>query len=390
MKKIVTIVLIFLLLPISVLAQNASQLMSEANRLFESGEYKQAKEKFSDVYLEYGYKEANEKVDACIDCLNLLSKALSFEREGDYPSAIDSYQSVLGINSKDPNVSNYITSCKQKQYKSLIEETRQLYREGKYEDAKLKLQQYSQASGQTDENLLKSITECQLWSSEANNACASKNYLSAKTYFEKILALNPTDAKSAQGLAEVNRLNHKVNTVYVKEPTKKSLRPIKNKFDFYVYSGFSNPVAFGGGIGFNVSYFHLSIDGGGPMGQEGIKDGHLYEKDFKNCVKLNNNTYVQGNMQLAITPGINLKYFGIGVGLGTMMTKELSINEEFLSGYFLGDESDKSRFLIRPTINGFIPFDSDYTAGLMIMAGYNIVNGISGLNQFILGLGMFF
>lgn len=369
---------------------SSTQLMTEANRLFESGEYKHAKDKYSDVYLDYGNRDALDKVDVCTECLNLLSKAMSFEREDNYSGAIDNYKSILRLNSKDPNMAGYIANCKKKQYQPMLDNARNLYREGKYLEARDKLREYTCISGQTDEELLISITECITWRNEANDAINNKKYDIAKIYLDKILSYNSTDAISAHRLAEVNSLNQKIKTVFVKEPTKKSLRPFKNKFNYFIYSGFSNPVAFGGGIGFNVSYFQLSLDGGGPMNQEGIEDGFLYEKYIKNCVKINDKTYVQGKMQLAITPGINLKYFGLGVGLGTMMTKELSIEDGFRSGSLSGDESNKTRLLVRPTINGFIPFNSDYTCGLMIMAGYNIVSGVSGLNQFILGIGMFF
>lgn len=391
--KLVSLVFLFLIYFSTSAQSNTNDLESlttEANRAFEKGEYKQPKSLYYDIYLEYNSKEAIAKVDLCNQCIELLSNAILYEREENFKQAIECYQSILAINSKDPNVPELIITCRQKLYAPFINQAKQLYREGKYIEARDKLREYTSISGQTDEELLISITECLTWRNEANEAINNKKYDIAKIYLDKILSHNSTDAISAQRLAYVNTLNQKVKTVFVKEPTKNSLRPFKNKFNFFIYSGFSNPVAFGGGIGFNVSYFHLSLDGGGPMDQKGIEDGHLYEKDFKNCVKLNDNTYVQGRMQLAITPGVNLKYFGLGVGLGTMMTKELSMKEEFLSGYFLGDESNKTRVLVRPTINGFIPFDSDYTGGPMIMAGYNIVSGVSGLNQFILGIGMFF
>lgn len=386
--------IISLIIPILLSAQlntsNLASLTAEANRAFEKGEYKQSKALYSDIYLEYGSKEAIAKVDLCNQCIELLSNAILYEREDNFKQAIECYQSILAINSKDPNVPGLIIACRQKLYAPLINQAQQLYREGKYIEARDKLREYTSISGQTDLELLTSITECLMWRNEASEAIKTKNYDNAKNYLEKILSHNSTDAISAKHLAEVNSLNQKVKTVFVKEPTKKSLRPFKNKFNFFIYSGFSNPVAFGGGIGFNVSYFHLSLDGGGPMNQEGIDDGFLYEKYIKNCVKINDNTYVQGKMQLVITPGINLKYFGLGVGLGTMMTKELLIEDGFRSGSLSGDESNKTRLLLRPTINGFIPFDSDYTGGLMIMAGYNIINGVSGLNQFILGIGLFF
>ena len=182
-------------------------------------------------------------------------------------------------------------------------------------------------------------------------------------------------------------------TIIKKVSTKMSFRPTKNKFNFYVLSGFSNPVGFGGGIGFNYSYFQLSIDGAASVGGEGIRDGMLSTDNVKNCVKLKNGGFAQGKMQLAISPGVNLKYFGASLGLGTLLTKELTNLETFnptYGRYYKGEEISKSRFLIRPTVEGYIPFDKDFSCGLKLMVGYNMVSGLSDFNQIIIGLGLFF
>ena len=178
-----------------------------------------------------------------------------------------------------------------------------------------------------------------------------------------------------------------------KDPTKISIRPTKNKFNFYVMSGFSNPVGFGGGIGFNYSYFQLSIDGAGSVGGEGFRDGWLSTDNVKNCVKLKDGGFAQGKMALTISPGVNLKYFAASLGLGTLLTKELTNMEPFnptYDTYYKGEEISKSRFLIRPTIEGYIPFDKDFSCGLKLMVGYNMVSGLSDFNQIIIGLGLFF
>lgn len=387
---------VFLLITIVATAQtnvtNLESLTTEANRAFEKGEYKQAKALYSDIYLEYGSKEAITKVDQCNQCIELLSNAMQYEREDNFKQAIDCYQSLLVINSKDPNIPGLILECRKKLYTPLINQAKQLYREGKYIEARDKLREYTSISGQTDEELLISITECLTWRNEVNDAINNKKYDIAKIYLDKILSHNSTDAISAQRLAEVNSLNQKVKTVFVKEPNKNSLRPFKNKFNFFIYSGFSSPVAFGGGVGFNVSFFNLGIDvGGSESSIESTLHGDKFidDNNLGKFVKIDDNTYTQGTLQLAITPGLNLKYFSAGLGLGTMMTKECSIKETYSDMHYV-DVTNKSRFLIRPTLTGFIPFDSDYSGGLMIMAGYNIVSGVSGLNQFILGIGMFF
>lgn len=385
-----------MLITISATAQinstNLESLTAEANQAFENGKYKQSKELYSDIYLEYGNKEAITRVDQCNQCIELLSYAIQYEREDKFKQAIECYQSILVVNSKDPNVPELILTCRQKLYAPLFNQAKQFFREGKYLEARDKLREYTAISGQTDEELLVSITECLMWSNEANEAINNKNYNNAKIYLGKILSHNPADAISAQRLAEVNSLNQKVKTVFVKVPNKNSLRPFKNKFNLFIYSGFSTPVAFGGGVGFNVSFFNLGIDVGGSKSSiEDTLHGDKYINDnnLGKFVKIDDNTYTQGTLQLAISPGVNLKYFSAGIGLGTMLTKECYINHTFDDMHYV-DVTNKSRFLIRPTLIGLIPFDSDYTGGIMIIAGYNIVSGVRGLNQFVLGLGTFF
>lgn len=182
---------------------NVAQLMVEANRSFESGEYKEAKDKYSDVYLEYGNKEALDKVDACTECLNLLSKAMNFEREDNYTSAIDSYQSILRLNSKDPNVVKYIANCKKKQYQPILDKARSLYKEGEYRQAQSSLNKYALSTGINDEVLSNSIAKCFNLLTLAETAYNNKNYIQAETYYNQLIQINPSDSKSTKTLEEI-------------------------------------------------------------------------------------------------------------------------------------------------------------------------------------------
>lgn len=210
MKRIINIILLILLMPLCAMSQtskgNGTQLMAEANRLFESGEYKQAKDKYSDVYLDYGNQEALDRVDICTECLNLLSKAMSFEREDNYTSAIDSYQSILRLNSKDPNVAKYIASCKKKQYQPMLDKAHSLYREGNYRQAQSNLNQYIFSTGVNDEGLSNSIAKCINLLTLAETAYNNKNYTQAENYYNQIIQINPTDAKSTKAVANIRRL----------------------------------------------------------------------------------------------------------------------------------------------------------------------------------------
>jgi len=200
----------FLLIPLWAISQtpkgNNTQLMEEANRFFESGEYKLAKDKYSDVYLDYGNREALDRVDVCTECLNLLSKAMNFEREDNYTSAIESYQSILKLNSKDPNVAKYVANCKKKQYQPMLDKARSLYREGDYRQAQSNLKQYMFSTGLNDEVLSNSISKCLNLLTLAESAYNNKNYTQAKDYYNKILQINPTDAKTTKAIAYIRRL----------------------------------------------------------------------------------------------------------------------------------------------------------------------------------------
>lgn len=186
---------------------NASQLMAEANRFFESGEYKQAKDKYSDVYIDYGNREAIERVDACTQCLNLLSKAMSFEREDNYSGAIASYQSILRLNSKDPNMGKYIADCKKKQYQSMLDMARSLYREGDYRQAQHNLNQYIFYTGVNDEPLSGSIAKCLNLLTLAEAAYNNRNYTQAENYYNQIIQINPTDVKSLTVISKIKDSN---------------------------------------------------------------------------------------------------------------------------------------------------------------------------------------
>lgn len=365
-----------------------NRMMQEAIHAFQAGKYDEARKIYYDIYVEDGDKSSKELLDKCQQCRTLIADATAAERNGDYEKAIEKYQTIISLNPSDNNIPVLISQCKQKIYAPKLQLAKQCYREGKYIEARDNLYEYTSLSGATDPNLLTAITEGITWSDEAKLAFDKKDYNLAKFYYDKLLAANPTDATSAIGLAEVNRLNSEVKTVFVKTPSNRLLRPTKNKFAFFVYSGFGRPVGIGGGISFNVSYFNLGIDAGGC--ESAISDNkYISDSDLGKFVKTDDNTYTQGTLQLAVTPGVNLKYVGVGVGLGTMMTNECTVTNQ-LSSIISVDVTNKNRFLIRPTVTGYIPFDSDYTAGLIIMAGYNIVSGVSGLNQFILGVGMFF
>lgn len=391
--------LIMLLLPFVATAKldstTRNRLMQEAETAFHNADYEEAGDKYLFVFVKDGDEKSHSLYQKCEDCLDMIKQATALDRDGHYKDAITKYQAVLSMNPADKNIPKLIAECKRRLYMPKLQLARQNYREGKYMEARNYLSEYTSLSGMTDTELLTAITEGITWSNEAKTAYYRKEYEAAKSYYEKILAVNPTDAVSLKAMSEINQLIHDKNIVAQekRQSAKVSLKPIKNRFNFFIYSGFASPVAIGGGIGFNLSYFQLSIDGGGSGYRNSIKDGKIYAKDINSFKKLKNGNYAQGKFQLAVSPGVNLKYLGINVGLGSLMTKELTNLKTFnptYDNYYYGEEVSKSYFLIRPTIEGFIPFDKDFSAGLKAMFGYNIISGASEFNQIIIGIGMFF
>lgn len=106
---------------------------------------------------------------------------------------------------------------------------------------------------------------------------------------------------------------------------------------------------------------------------------------------ISNNVYSQAKGQFVVTPGINLKYFKLGLGVGTMITRELSVEKSTEtravvvvkpgnnsdgseSNYLYGTTTSKGKFLLRPTLSIAIPFNKDWTGrGLWVTLGYNII-----------------
>lgn len=174
------------------------------------------------------------------------------------------------------------------------------------------------------------------------------------------------------------------------------LKPNKNNFDIYVYSGFNNETAFGFGIGYNISYFQMNLDGGfgsaSAIHSSALGHGDFVKKsDLGKVYHISNNVYSQAKGQFVVTPGINLKYFKLGLGVGTMITRELSVEKSTEtrvvvvvkpgnnsdgseSNYLYGTTTSKGKFLLRPTLSIAIPFNKDWTGrGLWVTLGYNII-----------------
>ncbi len=280
-------------------------------------------------------------------------------------------------------------------------------------------------SGQTDEELLSSITECITWTNEAKLAFDNQNYNRASEYYNRILQLNPTDVVSARALAEINRLSQTTKILYVeKTKTRKSIIPEKNCFNFRLLSGFDKPTVFGAYIGYNYKIFQIGVDF--AIGKScNIADGLIEHDDFTklegNAIMISEDRQYCGSpfptsdnvfygfeykffspkFQFTISPGLNFKYFSIECGLGTMLGTEYTsyVLDAYLKDdgaiqslaykHYLNNKRDSSYFLIRPMVTGFIPVSKRHK-GFSVSFGYSFVSGASSVNNVVFGIGFFF
>lgn len=327
--------------------------------------------------------------------LDAAKKQLS---EGRVESAEKSYNVWKEMTKeRDLNFETELKKEKNKiQYAPLLLKANQYYSEGKYVEAKDSLSEYTKQTGLSDINLLTKITECITWSNEARLSFERKDYSSAKSYYERILKLNPTDATSVRVLANVeSEIRNK------KDSNKKFvLTPEKNRFNMRVQSGFDKKTIIGLYLGGNYKMFHVGADiaigsnydiDGWQWGPSRYFDHDVeYAKLQDNTFSLNPNCYYSPKLQFSISPGLNLKYFSIECGLGAIMGNEYNYQEKRSEGYVYSKlkKTSKTYLLIRPTITGYIPI-SKIHRGFSFSVGYNIVCGASPINGVVFGVGFF-
>lgn len=394
-------------------------LITKANQAFKEGNYSQAREIYRQAWVFDENKIAKTKMEECDICIRNLSEAQSFERKEDYANAVAYYKSILSINPYDSKVAKLIEECNARQYRSLYQSAVLLYKEGNYAQAKDKLNEYSRLSGKTDTELLSKITECNVLSGEASQAFGNKDYPKAKSYYERLLAKNPSDATSAKQIAEINRLTQQTKAIYINEQKSKKriLIPENNCFNLRLISSFNNTNVFGAYLGFNYKMFQIGVDFGFAKGyNEDLRNDYITDTELSTIKKnyvikedepwsgtINNynrtgkySEYYSPSFQFAISPGINLKYFSIECGLGMIVGstyKYYNIDSKYngyasLEAIERAEKESNSKFLFRPTATGFIPTGKSHK-GLTVSFGYNIVSGASPLNSLVFGIGFF-
>lgn len=93
----------------------------------------------------------------------------------------------------------------------MLDKARSLYREGDYQQAQSELNQYILYTGVNDESLSGSIAKCLNLLTLAEAAFNNRNYTQAEGYYNKIIQINPTDAKSTKAIADIRRLTSVAN-----------------------------------------------------------------------------------------------------------------------------------------------------------------------------------
>lgn len=204
--KLYTLMLL-LLLPLGVSAKldepTKARLMNEANSLFNLGEYEKARETYKQVYIEDGDAVSDAQIEKCDQCMDLIKTAMTDVIKGDYEAAVNSYQEVMKINPADMKVQQQIIDCRKRQYEPKLKLAQQLYREGKYEQAMIELNEYTAQTGLTDTALLTKIINCSNWETDANKAIKQSNFDVAIEKYKSILTLNPSDFDTQKKIYEL-------------------------------------------------------------------------------------------------------------------------------------------------------------------------------------------
>lgn len=182
-------------------------MLQVASQEFQAGKYDEARKTYYNIYVEDGDQLSKELLDKCKKCHEILSEAFMDERNGSYAPAIEKYEHILELNPLDPQIQPLIEKTKAKLYAPLIQESKDLYREGKYTDAQSKISEYFSHTGTIDNELSTSINLCIDLNDKAEQAIQQKEYTEAIKYYNSILEINPTDVITTKVVAALEAQN---------------------------------------------------------------------------------------------------------------------------------------------------------------------------------------
>lgn len=157
------------------------------------------------------------------------------------------------------------------------------------------------------------------------------------------------------------------------------------------------------GLSFNYSYsmFMISVDAGVNLdSKDKIYNRKLQMTDALNYTR--EDTDLDPVCYLTVTPSFFYKYFAVGCGVGAMIFSGTHKTSSYESSSFgtpggmisgstssgLTDEKNvlKTKFMIRPSIKGFIPLSDELY--LSLSAGYDMAFGYTKKNGFNFGIGL--
>lgn len=209
----------YIILPLMLLLPNIAsaklepttrtRLLHEAGREFESGNYDEARKIYYDIYVEDGDQKSEEFLGKCKECAEILSKAYMDERNGLYSDAMEKYRLILTINPLDSQIPSLIKASNAKLHAPLLQESKDLFKEGKYAEAQEKLSEYSSKTDMVDDELTNSINHCIELIGKAEQATQQKKYADAIDCYNKILEINPSDVISTRAIAKLERQNQR-------------------------------------------------------------------------------------------------------------------------------------------------------------------------------------
>lgn len=155
---------------------------------------------------------------------------------------------------------------------------------------------------------------------------------------------------------------------------------------------------FGASINYSYSLFMLSLDFG--INNDGDKY-YTYDNNIIDEINYTKKTEcLDPKFFVTLTPSFYMKYFAVGCGIGCLNMYG-NVSEEFSSGTSSGGESISYsssvsssvettkwgfKFMIRPTVKGFIPLNDELS--LSLSAGYDYVFKLKEKNGFNFGLGL--
>lgn len=273
---------------------------------------------------------------------------------------------------------------------------------GTYVDIKKANGQELEANAQALETKIK---QCLRYLERAETAKNEGLFDHAIDYYNHILEINPNDhavLNMKKQLASERRPSQSETTIKETKEKKNPLKPFGNNFQIRYLSSFSSKGKVGFGFYGNKSFFQIGFDfiWADESREDGLRtmtypeDGnywHLINKTenlyTNGMIKERTSEYAHPRFLLSVSPGINLNYFSIECGIGTVLCENAKYTiDSKTSDCTVGN---KAYFSMRPTLVGYLPLGSGRSGGLLFSVGYNFVPNAKALNSYIFGVGLF-